>query len=55
MTDEFTSYKGLIYKGYIHRFIEHGKEESVNSIVYVNGMVRLWRMELGKRAHVQIS
>jgi len=42
MTDEFTSYKGLIYKGYIHRFIEHGKEEYVNGIVHVNGMENFW-------------
>ena len=42
MTDEFTSYKGLIYKGYIHRFIEHGKEEYVNGVVHVNGMENFW-------------
>jgi len=42
MTDEFSSYKGLIYKGYIHRFIEHGKEEYVNGIVHVNGMENFW-------------
>jgi len=42
MTDEFRSYKGLIYKGHIHRFIEHGKEEYVNGIVHVNGMENFW-------------
>lgn len=42
MTDEFTSYKGLIYKGYIHRFVEHGKEEYKKGNVHINGMENFW-------------
>ena len=42
MTDEFTSYKGLIYKGYIHRFVEHGKEQYARGNVHVNGMENFW-------------
>lgn len=42
MTDEFTSYKGLIYKGYIHRFVEHRKEQYARGNVHVNGMENFW-------------
>lgn len=42
MTDEFTSYKGLIYKGYIHRFVEHRKEQYGRGNVHVNGMENFW-------------
>ena len=42
MTDEFSSYKGLIHKGYIHRFVEHGKEQYVQGNVHVNGMENFW-------------
>jgi transposase-like protein len=42
MTDEFISYKGLAYKGYIHRFVEHGKEQYVQGNVHVNGMENFW-------------
>lgn len=42
MTDEFCSYKGLAYKGYIHRFVEHGKEQYVQGNVHVNGMENFW-------------
>jgi transposase-like protein len=42
MTDEFSSYKGLIYKGYIHRFVEHGKEQYARGNVHVNGMENFW-------------
>jgi len=42
MTDEFSSYKGLAYKGYIHRFVEHGKEQYVQGNVHVNGMENFW-------------
>jgi len=42
MTDEFTSYKGLIYKGYIHRFVEHNKEEYSRGNVHINGMENFW-------------
>lgn len=42
MTDEFKSYKGLIYKGYIHRFVEHDKDQYVKGSVHVNGMENFW-------------
>ena len=42
MTDEFSSYKGLVHKGYIHRFVEHGKEQYVQGNVHVNGMENFW-------------
>jgi transposase len=42
MTDEFKSYKGLIYKGYIHRFVEHNKEEYGRGNVHINGMENFW-------------
>jgi len=42
MTDEFTSYKGLIYKGYIHRFVEHNKDEYGKGNVHINGMENFW-------------
>ena len=42
MTDEFTSYKGLIYKGYIHRFVEHNKEQYGRGNVHINGMENFW-------------
>ncbi len=42
MTDEFTSYKGLIYKGYIHRFVEHNRDEYGKGDVHVNGMENFW-------------
>jgi len=42
MTDEFSSYKGLAYKGYMHRFVEHGKEQYVQENVHVNGMENFW-------------
>jgi len=42
MTDEFTSYKGLIYKGYIHRFVEHNKEQYGKGNVHINGMENFW-------------
>lgn len=42
MTDEFTSYKGLIYKGYIHRFVEHNKEQYGRGNVHINGMESFW-------------
>jgi len=42
MTDEFSSYKGLIYKGYIHRFVEHNKEQYGRGNVHINGMENFW-------------
>ncbi|HNW20946.1 MAG: ISXO2-like transposase domain protein [Bacteroidetes bacterium ADurb.Bin035] len=42
MSDEFKSYKGLVYKGYIHRFVEHNKEEYVNGDVHINGIENFW-------------
>lgn len=42
MTDEFSSYKGLVHKGYIHRFVEHGKEQYARGNVHVNGMENFW-------------
>lgn len=42
MTDEFSFYKGLVYKGYIHRFVEHGKEQYASGKVHVNGMENFW-------------
>lgn len=42
MTDEFKSYKGLIYRGYIHRFVEHGNEQYVKGSIHVNGMENFW-------------
>ncbi len=42
MTDEFKSYKGLIYKGYIHRFVEHNKEEYGRGNIHINGMENFW-------------
>jgi transposase len=42
MTDEFKSYKGLIYKGYIYRFVEHNKEEYGRGNVHINGMENFW-------------
>jgi len=32
----------LVYKGYIHRFVEHNKEEYVNGDVHINGIENFW-------------
>lgn len=42
MTDEFKSYKGLIYKGYIHRFVEHSNDEYAKGPIHINGMENFW-------------
>ncbi|MFH1004129.1 MAG: IS1595 family transposase [Bacteroidota bacterium] len=42
MTDEFASYKGLVYKGYIHRFVKHKKGQYGKGKVHVNGMENFW-------------
>jgi len=42
MTDEFKSYKGLIHNGYIHRFVQHGKEEYAKGPIHINGMENFW-------------
>jgi transposase-like protein len=42
MTDEFSSYKGLAYKGYIHRFVEYNKEQYGRGDIHINGMENFW-------------
>lgn len=42
MTNEFTTCKGLIYKGYIHRFVEHNKVQYSKGNIHINGMENFW-------------
>ena len=42
MTDEFKSYKGLIYKGCIHGFVEHRKDQYAKGPIRINGMENFW-------------
>lgn len=56
MMDEFTSYKGLIYKGYIHRFVEHSKEQYAKGKIHVNGIENFWSWVKESRTFgIQIS
>ncbi len=42
ITDEFKSYKRLIYNGYIHRVVEHNKGEYKRGVVHINGIENFW-------------
>lgn len=41
-SDEGKWYTGLVGLGYVHRTVEHGKEEYVNGDVHINGIEGFW-------------
>lgn len=41
-SDEGTWYTGLVGLGYVHRTVEHGKEEYVKGEVHINGIEGFW-------------
>jgi len=41
-SDTATPYTGLVGLGYVHRTVDHGKEEYVNGEVHINGMEGFW-------------
>lgn len=41
-SDEGTWYTGLVGLGYVHRTVEHGKEECVKGEVHINGIEGFW-------------
>jgi len=41
-SDTATPYTGLVGLGYVHRTVDHGKEEYVNGDVHINGMEGFW-------------
>lgn len=41
-SDKHTGYKGLVGLGYVHRTINHEKEEYTNGRVHINGMEGFW-------------
>jgi len=45
MTYEFTSYKGIIYKGYIHPCIEHSKDE-YKKLMYILMVWKFYHRQL---------
>ena len=41
-SDTGTWYNGLVGLGYVHRTIDHGKEEYVQGDVHINGLEEFW-------------
>lgn len=41
-SDEGTWYTGLVGLGYVHRTVDHGREEYVNGDVHINGIEGFW-------------